>query len=90
VAEAAARRAKFAACLGKTGPGLAETIREAGGEVELCADLAAAVEACRRRARPGDAVLLSPACASWDQFVDYRQRGELFARLARGETRSAP
>jgi UDP-N-acetylmuramoylalanine--D-glutamate ligase len=84
VAEAAARRAKFAACIGKTGPGLADTIRAAGGQAEVFPDLTAAVAACRQRAAPGDAVLLSPACASWGQFVDYRQRGELFTRLARG------
>jgi len=84
VAEAAARRAKFAACIGKTGPGLADTIRAAGGQAEVFPDLTAAVAACRQRAAPGDAVLLSPACASWGLFVDYRQRGELFTRLARG------
>ncbi len=89
VAQEAARRAKFAACIGTTGPGLAEVIRAAGGEAEGCADLSAAVAACRRRAQPGDTVLLSPACASWDQFPDYRVRGEMFARLARGEAGSA-
>ena len=85
VAQEAARRSRFAACIGTTGPRLAELIRAAGGHAELCPDLPAAVMACRRHAQPGDAVLLSPACASWDQFADYRQRGEMFARLARGE-----
>jgi len=84
VAREAARRAKFAACIGKTGPGLVAAIRAAGGQAELCADLTAAVAACRQRAQAGDAVLLSPACASWDQFVDYRARGTQFAELARG------
>jgi UDP-N-acetylmuramoylalanine--D-glutamate ligase len=85
VAQAAAQRAKFTACIGKTGPGIAEAIRAAGGQTEYCADLPRAVAACRQRAQAGDAVLLSPACASWDQFVDYRVRGAQFAELARGE-----
>ncbi len=86
VAEEAARRTRFAACIGKTGPGLAQAIQGIGGEANVFPDLRAAVAACRQRARSGDVVLLSPACASWDQFIDYRARGELFSRLARGET----
>jgi UDP-N-acetylmuramoylalanine--D-glutamate ligase len=86
VAAEAARRARFAACIGKTGPGLAAAVQAAGGAAQVYPDLRAAVAACRERARSGDAVLLSPACASWDQFVDYRVRGDLFARLARGES----
>lgn len=85
LAQAAARRAKFAACIGTTGPALAKAIAAAGGRVADCGKLAAAVAACRARARAGDVILLSPGCASWDQFVDYRDRGETFARLARGE-----
>ena len=48
----------------------------------LCADLAAAVRLAAAEAQPGEAVLLSPACASFDQFRDYEHRGETFAALA--------
>lgn len=89
VARQAGRRARFAACIGTTGRGLADAIRAAGGAAEFCGELPAAVAACQRRAGPGDVVLLSPACASWDQFPDYRVRGEMFARLARGEEPTA-
>jgi UDP-N-acetylmuramoylalanine--D-glutamate ligase len=46
-----------------------------------CDTLEAAVEAARAAARPGDVVLLSPACASFDQFADYEARGRRFKEL---------
>jgi len=51
--------------------------------VYLTADLAEAVTRAREMAQPGEVVLLSPACASFDMFRDYAQRGETFQRLVR-------
>lgn len=72
--------------IGTTGPMLASVeAKMAGrGHVASAGTLEAAVEAARARAQPGDVVLLSPACASWDQFTNYEERGERFAALARG------
>jgi UDP-N-acetylmuramoylalanine--D-glutamate ligase len=48
--------------------------------LERAVNLPQAVQAAARAARPGDTVLLSPACASLDMFRDYRQRGEVFVQ----------
>ena len=47
-------------------------------------DLEHAVNAVRAAARPGETVLLSPACASYDQYRDFEQRGEHFRALVTG------
>jgi UDP-N-acetylmuramoylalanine--D-glutamate ligase len=83
LAAEAAHRAKFCACIGTTGPRLVSAIRSAGGDAAHFANLADAVNACRSRASAGDSVLLSPGCASWDQFPDFQVRGDQFAQLAR-------
>ncbi|NCA82571.1 MAG: UDP-N-acetylmuramoyl-L-alanine--D-glutamate ligase [Opitutae bacterium] len=55
-----------------------------GGAVpcEGCGTLDRAVAAARRAARPGEAVLLAPACTSYDQFRAYAERGEAFRKFA--------
>ena len=52
-------------------------------DIVLCEDLREAVDVCKREARSGDAVLLSPACASWGQFDNYEQRGRMFKEFVR-------
>ena len=52
-------------------------------DVILCEDLKEAVQVCASKANSGDAVLLSPACASWGQFDNYEQRGDMFKEYVR-------
>jgi UDP-N-acetylmuramoylalanine--D-glutamate ligase len=61
--------------IGRDAPLIAQAV---GGE--NCSSLENAVERAARIAKPGEAVLLSPACASFDMFRDYRHRGEVFAQ----------
>jgi UDP-N-acetylmuramoylalanine--D-glutamate ligase len=66
----------------------AEKIRDAAlargfRDITLCADMEACVETGFRMARPGDTVLLSPACASWDMYTCFEERGAHFKRCVR-------
>jgi UDP-N-acetylmuramoylalanine--D-glutamate ligase len=66
--------------IGEAGPMFARLLRDKV-EVNECEVLERAVGAAAGQARPGETVLLSPACASFDQFKDYESRGEAFRAL---------
>ena len=65
--------------IGTSGPVLAALARGVGVPAVEAGTLDAAVRAAGEAARPGDTVLLAPACASMDQFRDYAERGDRFA-----------
>jgi UDP-N-acetylmuramoylalanine--D-glutamate ligase len=67
--------------IGETAGEIARALERAGVPYVQCGDLAAAAAAAAEAARPGEVVLLSPACASYDQFRDFEHRGEEFRRL---------
>ncbi len=75
---ALARHARAVALIGRDAPLIAAAIVGCGVPVQYCADLPEAVRWCAGESRPGDAVLLSPACASFDMFRNYGHRAEVF------------
>jgi UDP-N-acetylmuramoylalanine--D-glutamate ligase len=74
------QRARAALLIGKAADKIASHL---GGAIELVRSetIDRAVETAYRRAAPGDIVLLAPACASFDQFTGYEQRGRIFKDL---------
>jgi len=67
--------------IGAAAEDLERALAPAGIRLERCGDLATAVSRAAEEARAGDVVLLSPACASFDQFENFEHRGEEFRRL---------
>ena len=83
---AAARRARAKAviCYGAEGPVMHKVLQlttEGPARIELVASVPEAVSLAAKLAAPGDVVVLSPACTSYDAFTNYEQRGEAFRQL---------
>jgi UDP-N-acetylmuramoylalanine--D-glutamate ligase len=72
------RFAKSVLLIGKDAPRIQDALQSTGVAVENCETMAVAVRTASERATPGDVVLLSPACASFDQFKDYVHRANVF------------
>jgi UDP-N-acetylmuramoylalanine--D-glutamate ligase len=83
--EPVAARCRACYLIGEAAERLAADLAGAGVPLHRCGDLESAVAAARAAARPGETVLLSPACASYDQFRDFEQRGDRFRELTSPE-----
>ncbi len=84
--KAIAGQAKAVVLLGQTAAKLRRAIEQAARSsitIESVDSLRQAVQTARRLSNPGDVVLLSPACASYDMFDNFQQRGEQFAQYVR-------
>ena len=79
--EPVAARCRACYLIGEAAERLARRPRRRGVPLHRCGDLETAVAAARAAAQPGEVVLLSPACACYDQFRDYEERGERFRAL---------
>ena len=78
-------------CIGEAGPAFASTLHASQVPFEMCGTLdvatkaaAADARAAHRRSGADEVVLLSPACASYDQYPDFEKRGDAFRQLAEG------
>ena len=70
--------------IGQTREKIAACAREHGFmDIVLCDSLEEAIDVCYENAVEGDAVLLSPACASWGMFKNYEERGRIFKEYVR-------
>ncbi|MDQ7007635.1 MAG: UDP-N-acetylmuramoyl-L-alanine--D-glutamate ligase [Acidobacteriota bacterium] len=83
LAEVLSETGAIALTFGEAGETIARTLGQGGCRVERCDTLEDATRRAAAAARPGDVVLLSPACASFDAFNGFAHRGEVFADLAR-------
>ena len=84
LAEAIRERARHVLLIGRDAALIGKAIAASGVTMEGVASMEEAVSRAAQVAASGDAVLLSPACASFDMFRDYRHRGEAFAAAVKG------
>lgn len=85
LAEAVRRNVKRVIAYGEAAPIIATDLRPVVDVVRLGSDFEEVIRAARAAARSGEAVLLSPACSSYDMFSNYEERGERFRALAARE-----
>jgi UDP-N-acetylmuramoylalanine--D-glutamate ligase len=83
LAPAVQAHARAVVLIGRDAPQIADALASTGIPMERAATMEAAVDAAYALAHDGDAVLLSPACASFDMFRNYGHRGDVFAAAAR-------
>ena len=79
---AVGRSARGLVLIGRDGPRIEAAVSGAGVPMQRAGSMDDAVALAGAMVRPGDAVLLSPACASFDMFRDYKHRGEVFREAA--------
>ena len=89
LAPVVAERCRACYLIGEAAERLAADLAGAGVELVLCGDLGRAVAEAADRARPGDTVLLAPACASYDQYANFEERGQHFRALVGERDRAA-
>lgn len=83
--ETFAGRVKELVLIGETADAIEACARKHGfTAIHRCGTFREAFDACVELARPGDCVLLSPACASWDMFPNYEERGRIFKEYVNG------
>jgi len=78
LAEPVSRHARAAVLIGRDAPGIRSALQSAGVSLIDAASMEEAVARAVECAHPGDAVLMSPACASFDMFRNYPHRAEVF------------
>ena len=83
LAEPASRHVRAVLLIGRDAPALRAALEPSGVELFDCASLPEAVQQAATLALPGDAVLLSPACASLDMFKNYAHRAQVFVDAVR-------
>jgi UDP-N-acetylmuramoylalanine--D-glutamate ligase len=81
--QAVLEHARAVALIGRDASLIEAALGACGVPMAYAADMSEAVRICVEHARPGDAVLLSPACASWDMYRNYAHRAEVFVAAVR-------
>jgi UDP-N-acetylmuramoylalanine--D-glutamate ligase len=83
LSQSVTQNARAVVLIGRDGPQIGRALKSTGVPLLSAGSLEQAVQIARQAAKPGDAVLLSPACASFDMFRNYAHRAEVFISAVR-------